>query len=317
MMTSPEDGSITGEPAHGGDNALTNVVPAPTKTPLFQAIHAPRYQRQALIRQIEKETGRVLICYVAGTAASVERDDIVGFVDLLHNLPANSDVDLLLHTGGGDMDAAEKIITMVRTKVGNAILRVVVPDFAKSAGTLMALGADFVVMSDTSELGPIDPQVILSDGKGNLIRHSIQCHLDAYEEHKETLRTDPGNVTAQIMLGKLDPATIKLFEGVKERSRTFAEAQLKRGMFRTNGGNWSATVNELLDTKRWRSHAQMISWQDAQDPTIGLSVEYLSADDPVWQMYWQLHCLQRLAINDREKIFESDYVSITLEGSSH
>lgn len=61
----------------------------------------------------------------------------------------------------------------------------------------------------------------------------------------------------------------------------------------------------------------MISWQDAQDPTIGLSVEYLPAADPIWQMYWQLHCLQRLAIKDHEKIFESDYVSITLESSSH
>jgi len=88
---------------------------------------------------------------------------------------------------------------------------------------------------------------------------------------------------------------------VKERSRTFVEAQLKRGVFRTNGRTWSVTVSEILNTKRWRSHAQMIFWQDAQDPTIGLSVEYSSADDPAWQM----HCLQGLAVKDGEKIFES------------
>lgn len=75
------------------------MVPAPTKTPLFQAIHALRYQRQAMIRQIETATGRHLICYIAGISASVERDDIVGFVDLLHNLSASSYADLLLHTG--------------------------------------------------------------------------------------------------------------------------------------------------------------------------------------------------------------------------
>ena len=71
------------------------------------------------------------------------------------------------------------------------------------------------------------------------------------------------------MLGKLDPATLKVCEVAMDRARQAAEKLLKRGMFR-NGGNWSKTVSELLDTRRWLSHAQMISWEDAQDPLIGL-----------------------------------------------
>ena len=134
-------------------------------------------------------------------------DDTVPFVDLLHNVNPGESLDLLLHTGGGDIDAAEKLISMIRTKVGDATLRVIVPDYAKSAGTLMVLGADMVVMSDTSELGPIDPQIIRGDGNGNRIRHSVQSYLDAYDEHSATLAREPGNVAAQIMLGKLDPAT--------------------------------------------------------------------------------------------------------------
>ena len=54
---------------------------------------------------------------------------------------------------GGKADSAEKLVRMVRSKVGAAALRIIVPDFAKSAGTLMVLGADSVVMSDMSELG--------------------------------------------------------------------------------------------------------------------------------------------------------------------
>jgi hypothetical protein len=91
-----------------------------------------------------------------------------------------------------------------------------------------------------------------------------------------------------------------------------AEDLLKRGMFR-NGGNWSKTASELLDTKRWQSHAQMISYEDAQ--FLGLTIEPLNADSEDWQKYWQLYCLQRLAISDRQKLFESNYASLVIDST--
>ena len=106
---------------------------------------------------------------------------------------------------------------MIRQKVGTATLRVIVPDFAKSAGTLIALGADWIVMSDTSELGPIDPQVIRSDSDGNRMAHSVLSYLEAFEHHAEVLRQDPGNIASQIMLNKLDPGTLKQFEAIRTR----------------------------------------------------------------------------------------------------
>ena len=92
----------------------TRPTKAPSKTPAFQAMHALRYRRQDLIRAIEQKTGRQLICYVAGLHTMISRDDVVFLVDLLHNARRGEDLDLLLHTGGGDMDAAEKLISMVR-----------------------------------------------------------------------------------------------------------------------------------------------------------------------------------------------------------
>jgi ATP-dependent protease ClpP protease subunit len=313
-VNKPGDERRTAESDQSSE-VISHLVPEPTKTPFYQAVHAARYQRQAIIREIQKKTSRRLICYVSGQQASIDRDDTIGFVDLLHNVPDGTDLDVLLHTGGGDIDAAEKLVNMVRTKVGNSALRIIVPDFAKSAGTLMVLGADAVVMSDTSELGPIDPQITLADGNGNRIRHSVQSYLDAYESLSDTLRKQPNDVPSQIMLGKLDPATVKLFEAVRHRARRFAETQLQKGMFR-NGGNWSQTAGELLDTKRWQSHAQMISWQDAQDTKIGLKVEYLEPESESWHLYWELYCLQRLAVGDRQKLFESDYVSLSVDISA-
>ena len=298
-----------------GRSVVEQVVPAPTKTPLFQAHNAARYQRQAEVKLIQEATGRLLICYVAGKHAPVDRDDTIGFVDLLHNVRADSDLDLLLHTGGGDIDAAEKVISIVRAKVGTGTLRVVVPDYAKSAGTLIALGADRIVMSDTSELGPIDPQITLADGSGNRISTPVQSYLEAYQTHSQALVTNPNDLVAQIMLSKLDPARIKLFEAAVKRARHFAESQLRRGMFR-NGGNWSQAAGQLLDPTRWQSHGQMISWSDASDASIGLTVDYLEPDSDAWQHYWQLYCLQRLAIKDHQKLFESEYASLVIDSSS-
>ena len=85
-------------------------------------------------------------------------------------------------------------------------------------------------------------------------------------------------------------------------------------MFR-NGGNYTRTARELLDTSRWLSHSQMISWEDARDPQIGLVVEHLEYHSVEWQDYWRLYCLQRLAVGDRQKLYESDYVSQAIDGS--
>src|ERR1700680_8588 len=166
-------------------------------------------------------------------------------------------------------------------------------------------------MRVSSELGPIDPQITLADGKGNLIPHSVQSYLDAYDCHSKALNKDPSDAAARVMLGKLDPATVKLFESVRRRARQMAEDQLKRGMFRQSGGNFTKIASELIDTNRWLSHGQMIDAQAAQ--RLELNVEYIDPKSEEWRELWRLYCLQRLAAQDKQKLFESDYASLTME----
>jgi|SRR6266850_751465 len=280
-----------------------------SKTPLFEATHAERYLRQQVIKSIQQDIGSPLICYVGGNGTSVVRDDVLPFEDLLCRLTPGSDLHLLLHTSGGDIDAAEKLISMIRTVVKTGKLHVVVPDFAKSAGTLMALGANSIVMSDTSELGLIDPQIDLHDANGNIIRHSVQNYLDAYQTHSAALRDNPNDVAARIMFEKLDPSTVKYFEAIRDRSRKFAEGQLQRGM--QIHDRYTAIAEELLNTTKWQHHGKMIAADDARQ--MGINVDYLAPSSPRWRAYWRLYCLQRLAIKDGEKLFESDYVSMTIQ----
>ncbi len=282
------------------------VATAPTKTPMYEAIHAPRYHRQMLIKAIEAETERRLICYVSGRAATIDRDDTAGFMEMLHNIQPGENIDLLLHTRGGDVDAAEKLMALVQATVGGGQFRVIIPDFAKSAGTLMALGADTLIMSDSSELGTIDPQIRSNDERGNEISHSVLSYLDAFKTHSEALYKNPEDPVARLMLGKLDPTTLRNFEAIRDRARNFAEDQLKR-----KGRNFSFIASALLDTTRWPSHGQMIKWQDAKE--LGLEVDYLPPRSRRWQAYLQLYCLLRLAVKDLQNIFESNYASLILD----
>jgi hypothetical protein len=67
-----------------------------------------------------------------------------------------------------------------------------------------------------------------------------------------------------------------------------------------------------MDTTKWLSHGQMIGWQDAR--MIGLSIEYMEQNDLMWRRYWQLYCYQRNAIGEKQKLFESEYVSLVVGG---
>ena len=67
------------------------------------------------------------------------------------------EVDLWIDSPGGDAHAAYKLMLVLRSIAG--VVRVVVPDYAKSAATLIALGADEIVMAPDAELGPLDAQI--------------------------------------------------------------------------------------------------------------------------------------------------------------
>lgn len=279
----------------------------PSKTPMFTAANAARYQRQALIKEIDRLQGSTLICYVSADGRQIERDDVFGFVDLLHNIPPGEPIDLMLHTLGGDVDAAEKVMVQIRRRLGDdGRLRVIVPNHAKSAGTLMALGAQSILMSDTSELGMIDPQFVLKDERGNDICTSVIAYLEAFQFYFDAVARDPADRASQLMLQQFDPVVVRKLRGQRDRTRDIALKLLNRL------GAPSTTITEnLMSLSRWKSHGQMIGYGDARD--IGLNVEYLPVDDEKWQMYWHLLCLQCLEVERNKKIFESAYVSQVFE----
>lgn len=73
------------------------------------------------------------------------------------SLPRNERIALVIDSPGGDPGAAYRLATFLRRHCGGFVA--VVPRWAKSAATLLALGADEIIIGDYGELGPLDMQL--------------------------------------------------------------------------------------------------------------------------------------------------------------
>ena len=71
--------------------------------------------------------------------------------------PVGDVIHLLIHSPGGHADPAYKAMKFFRKRFKTVVA--IVPLYAKSAATLMCLGADKIFMGEFAELGPLDVQI--------------------------------------------------------------------------------------------------------------------------------------------------------------
>jgi ClpP class serine protease len=87
----------------------------------------------------------------------IDIDDSEAVLRAIRLTPDETPIDLLLHTPGGLVLASEQIAYALRSHPGK--VTVLVPHYAMSGGTLLALAADEIVMDEAAVLGPVDPQL--------------------------------------------------------------------------------------------------------------------------------------------------------------
>lgn len=126
--------------------------------------------RKKYLSKLYKLTGRDTIVYfssynaqrpfpVPEAALTVSQDDIQGFMASLHKLKG-TELDLILHSPGGSVEAADQIVQYLRAKYKH--IRAIIPQNAMSAATMIACAADEIVMGKHSAIGPIDPQMTIN-----------------------------------------------------------------------------------------------------------------------------------------------------------
>ena len=130
-----------------------------------------RIRRKYLV-ELNSATNRAVILYSTNFVSgeniepgllSIGDDDLQGLMEVCHGIVEPS-LDLILHSPGGSIDAAEGLVIYLRSKFEN--IRVIVPGLAMSAATMMACAADRIVMGKHSFLGPIDPQLVMNTDMG-------------------------------------------------------------------------------------------------------------------------------------------------------
>lgn len=113
-----------------------------------------------LIKKIEQKRGSKIITYITSDRqgpvnARVAMDIIPVISEQLRKIGKVDKIDFFLYTAGGDTMVPWRLVSMIREYCDT--FSVLVPYKAHSAGTMIALGADEIVMSDLSEISPIDP----------------------------------------------------------------------------------------------------------------------------------------------------------------
>src|SRR5213594_2604465 len=87
----------------------------------------------------------------------IDIDDSEEILRAIRLTPGEMPIDLILHTPGGLVLAAEQIALALEEHEGR--VTVLVPHYAMSGGTLLALAADEIRMDAAAVLGPVDPQL--------------------------------------------------------------------------------------------------------------------------------------------------------------
>ncbi len=213
--------------------------------------------------------------------------------DVLMSVGDVDTLNLIIDSPGGDGTVAEKLIELCRAYCKK--FRVIIPNRAKSAATIIALGADEIVMGHCSELGPIDAQVTVV--VGGVPRYvSAQSFIDAQEnlekEFSDRLGKNPKADVRDILqqLASLDVTFIDHCKKLMEFSRDVSRKNLSERMFSKldateRDKKLTTVISALSSPKNFQVHGRMITGHRARTD-LGLNVELLPKDAPLWTAVW-------------------------------
>jgi hypothetical protein len=234
--------------------------------------------RLALYKQLEQERGSRLLAYVTGDRQNAEiqigTDVIDFFVNHLDRIGVTKKISLILYTRGGNTLAAWSLANLIRSFCDE--LEVIIPSKAHSAGTLMALAADRIVMTKQAALGPIDPSVTTPlnpqiEGAAPQVRVPINVeNVNAFLDFaRDSLGSDADLTSVFLHLAdRIHPVVL----GQAHRSRT--QIRMLARSLMTGHMNDDAKVDKILGflCSESGSHDYTINRREAKQ-ALGLPVE--------------------------------------------
>lgn len=212
--------------------------------------------RRKYLALLQKHTKRNVIMYatkftsrdpdVSPELISIIDEDIQGLMEVVHGL-RGPNLDLILHSPGGSIDAAEAFVVYLRSKFKN--IRVFVPQLAQSAATMIACASNEIVMGKHSHLGPTDPQILVRTSAGAMYAPA-QAVVEQFEKAVQECQ-DPKRLAAWIpMLSQYGPHLLVHCDNASALSLELVEDWLYTYMFKKVNG----AREKAKDISAWLSN---------------------------------------------------------------
>ncbi len=251
----------------------------------FQALSA---ERKAQLAKISRHRGgRGVLVYAADfnkngkdVPLMLDYSDLMPIQDQLSAI-SGKEIDIIVETPGGLAEVVEDIVRFVRSTYDR--VGMIVPGWAKSAGTILVMAGDEILMGPSSSLGPIDPQINFA-GK----RFSADAFIEGLEKIKSDVQK-PGS--------HLNPAYIPILQNISPgeiqnclNARSFSHRLVRDWLAAYKFKYWTnhsdkrpvtdaekvqradQIAQELCNHSKWLTHGRSIKLADLAKPPIGLKV---------------------------------------------
>jgi Serine dehydrogenase proteinase len=267
--------------------------------------------RRKYLKKLFKKTGRNVIAYYSGWLTNpgafgtdVNDEDKAAFMMAIHGLNKNLGLDLILHTPGGGIAAAESLVDYLRRIFGEDI-RAVVPHLAMSAGTMIACSCKSILMGKQSNLGPIDPQIFhpqLGGLPAAAVKKEIERAISEIHENPERLSF------WQFVLDKYTPTFVGQCDQAVTMAAEFVRDRLLDNML-AGTPNADSIANDIVsglsDVDENKSHSRHIHIDKCK--SLGLKIECLEDDQELQEAVLTVHhCfMHSLSVSGAAKIVEN------------
>jgi len=281
---------------------------------VYQSVLDERFQTPASRRGLFKKvssafSGRCVVTFFTSFQYPVQIDDndCDMLLSVLQQTPdLSKGLVLMISSPGGDTLAAERMVNICRAYSGTGDYWALVPGRAKSAATIICMGASKIIMAAPSELGPVDPQIIREEN-GETKWFSAFSLVNGYKTLFNEAVSSSGNVEPYVQqLAHYDIRDINTWQGFIDVSRDIAIKILASGMMSgCSKPDIEQKIKVFLDPSAGTQiHGRAIYATEAK--ACDLNVEELSVKSPLWDPIYELYYRTDMYVSTRAaKVVES------------
>jgi len=256
----------------------------------------PRAQRKALVEQIEALRESRVLCYVTGdrnpAPGQIGDDAVRPMYERLREIGPVEKLDLFLYSRGGAIDVPWRIVTALRANAKD--WNVLIPFRANSAATLLALGADEIVLGRFGELGPIDPIMNIQrlmpgpGGPGSAV-HQDSVSVEDVMAYVKFIQERAGlsdQAALATALAKLTERLDAVALGSAHRTHSHIRDVARRMLLSRNKPHSEQAMGTIVETlaERVYAHGHAIGLKTAKE--IGLPA--VAAEPELDRLMWDL-----------------------------